>query len=83
MGWTGQGGSVWIGRGGDPSATPLGDASGGGEALKLLINPFTLGGVTCGYAPSGVDGHVKFQTLLLYINNDSVVKLNRIVKYHI
>ncbi len=37
-------GSVWIGRGGDPSAvaTPLGDASGGSEALELLIDIKTL-----------------------------------------
>ncbi len=33
MGWSGQGGSVWIGRGGGLSAvaTPLGDASGGSK----------------------------------------------------
>ncbi len=36
----GQGGSVWIRRGGDPSAvaTPLGDTSRGSEALELLID---------------------------------------------
>ncbi len=35
-----QGGSVRIGRGGDPSvvATPLGDAPGGSEASELLID---------------------------------------------
>ncbi len=40
MGWSGQEGSAWIGRGGDPSAvaTPLGDASGGSEASELLID---------------------------------------------
>ncbi len=40
MGRSGQGGSVWIGRGGDSSdlATPLGDASGSSEALELLID---------------------------------------------
>ncbi len=40
MGWNGQEGSVWIGRGGDPSAvaTPLWDASGGSEASELLID---------------------------------------------
>ncbi len=40
MGWSGQEGSAWIGRGGDPSAvaTPLGDASGGSKASELLIN---------------------------------------------
>ncbi len=39
MGWSGQGGSVWIGRGGDPSAvaTPLGDAAEESEASELLI----------------------------------------------
>ncbi len=39
-GWSGQEGSVWIGRGGDPSAvaTPFGDASGGSEASGLLID---------------------------------------------
>ncbi len=37
--WSGQGGSVWIGRGGDPSAvaTPLGDTFGGSKASELLI----------------------------------------------
>ncbi len=40
MGWSGQGGGKWIGRGGDPSAvaTPFGDASGGSEASELLID---------------------------------------------
>ncbi len=40
MGWNGQEGSAWIGRGGDPSAvaTPLGDASGRFEASELLID---------------------------------------------
>ncbi len=39
MVWNGQEGSVWIGRGGDPSAvaTLLRDASGGSEASELLI----------------------------------------------
>ncbi len=39
MSWSGQGGSVWIGRGRDPSAVapPLGNASGGSEASELLI----------------------------------------------
>ncbi len=34
------GGSVWIGRGGGPSAaaTPLGETSRGSEVLELLIN---------------------------------------------
>ncbi len=38
MGWSGQEGSVWIGRGGDTSAmaTPLRDAAGGSEASELL-----------------------------------------------
>ncbi len=36
-GWIKQGGSVWIGRGGDFSAvvTPLGDIPGGSEASEL------------------------------------------------
>ncbi len=40
MGWSGQGGSVWIGRGEDPSAvsTPSEDASGRSEASELLID---------------------------------------------
>ncbi len=40
MGWNGQEGIVWIGRGGNPSAvaTPFGDASGGSEASGLLID---------------------------------------------
>ncbi len=40
MGWSGQEGSAWIGRGGDPSAvaTPFGDASGGSEASEILID---------------------------------------------
>ncbi len=40
MGWSGQGGSVWVGRGGDPSAvaTLLGDASGGSKVSELLID---------------------------------------------
>ncbi len=40
MGWNGQEGSAWIGRGGDPSAvaTPLRDAPGGSEASELLID---------------------------------------------
>ncbi len=40
MGLSGQGGSTWIGRGGDPFAvaTPLGDALGGSEASELLID---------------------------------------------
>ncbi len=39
-GWSGQGGSAWIERGGDPSAvaTPFGDAFGGSEASELLID---------------------------------------------
>ncbi len=38
--WSGQEGSAWIGRDGDPSAvaTPLGDASKGTEASELLID---------------------------------------------
>ncbi len=40
MGWSGQEGSAWIGRGGDPSAvvTPLRGASGGSKASELLID---------------------------------------------
>ncbi len=40
MGWSGQEGSEWVGKGGDPSAmaTPLGDASKGSEASELLID---------------------------------------------
>ncbi len=40
MGLSGQGGSAWIGKSGDPSAvaTPLGDASRGSEASELLID---------------------------------------------
>ncbi len=40
MGCSGQEGSAWIGKGGDPSAvaTPLGDAPGGSEASELLID---------------------------------------------
>ncbi len=40
MGWSGQEGSAWIGRGGDSSAmaTPVGDASGGSKELGLLID---------------------------------------------
>ncbi len=40
MGWSGQGGSVWVRRGEGPSAmaTPLGDVSGGSDALELLID---------------------------------------------
>ncbi len=40
MGWSGQGGSVWIGRGGDPSvvAIHLGDASGGSVSPELLFD---------------------------------------------
>ncbi len=40
MGCSGQGGSAWIGRGGDRSAvvTPLGDTFGGSKASKLLID---------------------------------------------
>ncbi len=36
-GWIKQGGSVWIGRGGDFSAvaTPFGDVPGGTEASEL------------------------------------------------
>ncbi len=43
MGWSGQEGSAWIGRGGGPSSvtTSLGDASGGSEASELLIVCFT------------------------------------------
>ncbi len=48
MGWSGQGGSAWIGRGGDPSpvAIPLGDASPpGGEqgigAMELIDTEIT------------------------------------------
>ncbi len=39
MDWSGERESVWIGRGGDPSAvvTPFGDTSGGSEASELLI----------------------------------------------
>ncbi len=38
--WSGQRGSVWIGRGGDPSAMaiPLGDASRGSKVSELLTN---------------------------------------------
>ncbi len=38
MGWSGQGRSAWIERGGDPFAvaTPLGDAPGGSEASELI-----------------------------------------------
>ncbi len=37
MGWNEQEGSVWIGRGGDPSvvATPFEDASGGSKVSEL------------------------------------------------
>ncbi len=44
IGFSGQGGSVWIGRGQDPSAmaTPFGDTSGGSEALELMIDWLTL-----------------------------------------
>ncbi len=40
MGWSGQGGSIWIERDGGPSvvATPLGDTSGESEASELLID---------------------------------------------
>ncbi len=40
MGWSGQGGNGWLGRGGDPSAvaSPLGDASGDSEASEILID---------------------------------------------
>ncbi len=40
MGWSGQGGSVWIGRGEGPSvvAFPMGDAFEGSRALELLID---------------------------------------------
>ncbi len=40
MGWSGQGGSVLIRRGGDSSfvATPLGDPTGGSKALELLTD---------------------------------------------
>ncbi len=40
MDWSGQGGSIWIGRGGGPSAmaTPFGDASGRSKASELLID---------------------------------------------
>ncbi len=40
MGWSGQGGSAWVGRGGDPfvMAIPLGDAPEGSEALELLTD---------------------------------------------
>ncbi len=40
MGCSGQGGSAWIGRGGDPSAmaTPLVDAYGGSEASELFTD---------------------------------------------
>ncbi len=40
MGWSGQEGSAWKGRGGDPAAvvTPLGDDSGGSEVSELLID---------------------------------------------
>ncbi len=40
MGWSGQEGSAWIGRGGYPStvATPMGDASGESEASELLTD---------------------------------------------
>ncbi len=40
MGYSGQEGSAWIGRGGDPSAvaTPFGDASGGSKTSELLTD---------------------------------------------
>ncbi len=39
MGWNGQGGSVWLGRGGDPSAvaTLIKDAAIGSKVSEILF----------------------------------------------